>query len=54
VGVLHLGPPLPGFQQPFFRAGAVFPAAPQLGMSPFERVVSEFGKNRTPSRLDRT
>jgi hypothetical protein len=34
VGVLDFGPPLPGFQQPFFRSGAVFPAAAQLGMFP--------------------
>ncbi len=39
MGVLHVRPPLPGFQQPFFRPGAVFPAAAQLGMFcvvPFE------------------
>lgn len=34
VGVLYLGPPLPGFQQPFFRAGAVFPATAEFGMFP--------------------
>ncbi len=34
VGVLYLGPPLSGFQEPFFRAGTVFPATSQLGMCP--------------------
>ncbi len=34
VGVLHLGPSLPGFQESFFRAGTVFPATSQLGMFP--------------------
>ena len=34
VGVLYLGPPLPGFQEPLFRSGAVLPATPQFGMFP--------------------
>ena len=32
VGVLHLGPALPGFQQPFFRPGAVLSASASFGI----------------------
>ena len=34
MGVLHLGPPLSSFQEPFFRAGAVLSAAALFGMCP--------------------